>query len=245
MDYTKYKFTLAERIIVLGKSMAATIIVSYLFYDSLFGLMLFPIIFIFLCKLEKEKKIQERKDKLTGEFIDFLKNISTALLAGYSMENAWMEAQKELGLLHGTESILFQELKAMNHAIMVNVPVENVLDEFASRTGIEEISSFSEIFSYAKKSGGDFVRIIDTTTSRISRKYETFREIEVSMASKKLEQNIMNFVPLFILAYMKLSSPDYMGVLYEGMAGKVVMTTCLLVYGGALVLAEKIINISA
>ena len=53
----------------------------------------------------------------------------------------------------------------------------------------------------------------------------------------------MNIIPLFILAYLKLTSMDFLDVLYGNVAGVLFMTVCLLAYGGAIVLADKILKI--
>ena len=244
MDYSKYNVSFKEKILLLLVAIIAAFVISYLFYDSMWGMVILPVFVVVIKKIYVGKKIDMQKDTLTEEFIDFLKNISTAMLAGYSIENAWMEGQKELWLLHGKNSLMYREISEMNRAVTVNMPLENVLEKFANRTGVDEIQSFAEIFNFAKRSGGDFVGIIDSTTNRLSQKYETYREIEVSLTSKKLEQKIMNGIPVFILAYLKLTSADYMEVLYGNMVGIIFMTVCLVAYGGAILLSEKIVNIS-
>ena len=244
MDYSKYKMSFKEKALVIIVSIFATFVIAYLFYDSMLGIIFAPLFIAILSKLYRNSKIKDQKDRLTREFIDFLKNVSSALIAGYSIENAWVEAQKELGLLHGTKSLMYKEVSEMNRAVTINVPIEAVLEKFALRTEVDDIISFVEIFSFAKRSGGDFVGIIDSTTNRICQKYETYREIEVSLASKKMEQKIMNGIPIFILAYLRLTSADYMQVLYGNIMGITFMTVCLVMYGGAIFLSEKIINIS-
>ena len=63
------------------------------------------------------------------------------------------------------------------------------------------------------------------------------------MAGKKLEGRIMNGMPLFILAYLKLTSGDFLELLYGNVLGVVVMTTALAAYAGAIRLSEKILDI--
>lgn len=243
MDYREYHLSKKEYLIVLAESLAAGVVISYLFYESLLGLILTPVFFVLLKKRTEMRAAKERQNRLSEQFMDALKAVSTALLAGYSTENAWMEAQKELVLLHGKDSMMYQEFDEMNRAVQMNVPLEQKIEEFAERSGVEAIASFAEIFSFAKRSGGNFVQIIDSTTHRMCGKFETEREIEVMVASKKMEQKVMNFVPIGIIAYLKISSMGTMDILYGNILGVCFMTVCLIAYAGAIVLSDKILDI--
>ena len=108
---------------------------------------------------------------------------------------------------------------------------------------MEEISNFAEILAYAKRSGGNLIQIIKTTTDTISEKIDVKREINTIITAKQLEQNIMNYVPLGIILYMRLTSPEMFVKVYGNAAGITVMTICLLIYFAARVIAEKIVDI--
>ena len=82
--------------------------------------------------------------------------------------------------------------------------------------------------------------IIESTTYRMWTKYDTNRQIEVAVSAKRLEQKTMNYIPIFLLAFLKLSSRDYMSALYGNLIGVIFMSTCLLAYAGAIKLAKKI-----
>ena len=131
----------------------------------------------------------------------------------------------------------------MNHSVGFNMPLEQLLADFAARSGNADIASFSEVFAFAKRSGGNFVTIIEGTTGHMRARYETEREIQVLVASRKLEQKVMNLMPMMILAYLKVTSSGFMDVLYGNVAGVLFMSVCLLAYGGAMVLAERILDI--
>ena len=135
------------------------------------------------------------------------------------------------------------EFAKMNVAVRMNQPLEQELQDFADRSGCEDIESFAEVFSFAKRSGGDFVGIIQTAVLRISGKIEIEREIATAVAGKKLEGRIMNGMPLFILAYLNLTSGDFLELLYGNVLGVVVMTAALAAYAGAIRLSEKILDI--
>lgn len=169
--------------------------------------------------------------------------LSTALRTGYSMENAMMEAEKDMRLIYEGDSRIMQELMLMNRQLKMNMPVEQVWEEFAARTNQEDVQNFTAVFVIAKRSGGDTVAILRNAISQISDKIEVKREIDTVMAEKQLEFKVMSFIPLGIIAYMHVSFPEFMDVLYKNIIGVVVMTGCLAAYGGAYYLGRKIIAI--
>jgi tight adherence protein B len=131
----------------------------------------------------------------------------------------------------------------MNQSVSLNVPLENLLEDFAVRSGNADIASFSEVFAFAKRSGGNFVTIIEGTSAHMRARYDTEREIQVLVASRKMEQKVMNVIPMLILAYLKVTSIGFLDILYRNMAGVLFMSVCLAAYGGSVLLAEKILRI--
>lgn len=243
MNYEKYQFTLRDWLETVGVSVLLGIIIAYLFFNNSIGLLVVPLAFVGAKRYIAHERIRTRQQILSEEFMDALKNISSNLIAGYSLENSWIEAEKEMLLLKGKKSLMYGELCEMNRKISMNQPLEKILEEFAIRTGVEDIQNFSDIFSFAKRSGGKFVEIIETTTYRMWEKFETRREIEVAVSAKKLEQKIMDVIPILILLYLRIASGDYMEVLYSNPMGIVFMTVCLDVYIVALLLAERVLDI--
>ena len=99
------------------------------------------------------------------------------------------------------------------------------------------------MFAFAKRSGGNFITIIEATAGHMRACHETEREIQVLVASRRMEQKVMNVMPMLILAYLKLTSSGFLDVLYKNALGVLFMSVCLLLYGGALMLAERILRI--
>jgi tight adherence protein B len=217
--------------------------IACLFYRSFFGLLVVPPLYVILRHRAVDAGRGRVQEELAKEFLDALRTVSAALLAGFSMENAWREAQKEIGALYGKEAPLYRELEEMNQSVSFNIPLEQLIESFATRSGNADIASFAEVFAFAKRSGGNFVTIIAGTSEHMRAKYETEREISVLVASRKMEQKIMNVIPMLILAYLGVTSMDFLDVLYGNAAGVLFMTACLLAYGGAVLLAERILRI--
>lgn len=94
MDYSRYSMSIKDWGIVFIKSMAATVIIAYLFYDSPIVVIAFPAVFAYCAKLCRQEGVRRQKEKLNEEFMNVLKVLSSNMLAGYSVENAWQEAEK-------------------------------------------------------------------------------------------------------------------------------------------------------
>lgn len=151
MDYSRYSMSTKDLGIVFIKSMAATVIIAYLFYDSPIVVIAFPAVFAYCAKLCRQEGVRRQKEKLNEEFMNVLKVLSSNMLAGYSVENAWQEAEKEMELMYGNDSLMLSEIQEMNRQIKMNQTFEAVLSEFAHRSGLEDIVNFSDIFSFAKE----------------------------------------------------------------------------------------------
>lgn len=242
-DYKEYVFSYRELIRTVLEYIALCASFAFLFYRSLavFGVLccFYPIYH----KKKRKQFIERRQQILCREFKDAIQCVAAALAAGYSIENAFREAYVEMKLQYGSKGLMTEELKYISSSISLNIPLEQLLQEFAVRSGLEDVQSFCEVFIFAKRSGGDFIGIIHMTTARIAEKNELMDEIQTEIAGKRMEQKIMNVMPLFILAYVDLSFGDYLYMMYHSMIGIAVMTACLLAYLGAYFLSEKIMDI--
>ena len=226
-----------------AEAVGILLIAGYLFYDSVWvGLLFFPYV-IYYIKRGLKNWERKRQEKISVEFKDGMQAVVSALTAGYSIENSFREAIGELELLYGKKTIIYEGFARIIFRLNLNTNVEEAFAEFAKECKVEEITSFSEILSYAKRSGGNLIQIIKNTTDTISEKIDVKREINTIISAKQLEQNIMNYVPLGIILYMRFTSGEMFQKVYGNPAGIILMTVCLLVYFAARIIAEKIVDI--
>jgi tight adherence protein B len=192
---------------------------------------------------KREQRMEERKWKINQEFKDGIISLSAALSSGYSAENAFEEAWKDLKLLYKEDALIMREFSYIINQIRMNITVEKALNEFAERTGVEDILNFAEIFSTAKRSGGDLIKVIRSTANAISDKVEVKREIITMVTAKKYEADIMKIIPLGIIFYLQFFSPGFLDPLYHNILGRMVMSILLVAYLCAYYLADKIVAI--
>ncbi len=242
-DYKVYVLNGKERLLCLGITAGLAGAVSWLFYHNGCAMALSLILYLPVERTLKRHLMKKRKGELLFQFKEILQMAVTALKAGYAMENAFVHAREEFVKLYGQEAVMAREFAYINHQVKLNVTLESLLEDLAERCGIEEISSFSQVFGFAKRSGGDFLGIFQNSAEKIRQKAEIKREIEVVIAAKRMEMNIMNLVPFGILAYVGITSPEFLEPLYGNWMGIGVMTVTLVVYVFACWLSEKIVDI--
>lgn len=230
----------ADRYVEGAGAAGITIVTARLFYKSWIGGFLFFPIFFFYRNYRRRKREEETNRQLLGEFKDCLEMVAASMLAGYSLENSFVDAQQELEILHGPQGKMYKELERINRQTAMNQPIEQAFASFAKNCSVEEIENFSEILSYAKRSGGDFIRVIQGTVEQIADKISIEEEIQTIIAEKRLEQKVMNTAPLLLLLYLDITSPGYLDVLYGNPGGVAIMTLCLSGYAAAILLSERI-----
>lgn len=103
--------------------------VAVLFYRSVYGVLPAPLFYIIAKKKVREKEKEKQNQSMLKQFIHGIRVLDTALQAGLSMENAWIEVQKEIGILYGKDVMLYQYIKEVNHLVSLNKPVEQCVLE--------------------------------------------------------------------------------------------------------------------
>lgn len=238
-----YRLSSKDKTLIFIKGCLLILIIAYVFYESiLVSLCLLPVLYFYI-KKSRRKREKELKFQLSIQFRDFIMSVSSAIHAGYSVENAWREAQEEMRAIYSCESMIFKEVFTMIAGIDNNRSLETLLHEFGKKSEVDEIREFAEVFAIAKRSGGDMGKIIRTCASMINDKTEVKREIHIAVHGKKFESQLMNAIPFIIILYVSTTTPGFFDVLYHNTRGIVIMTVCLVIYLFSYELGEKIVDI--
>ncbi len=242
-NYFRQDIRRLEYMAAILRTLGLMTMVSVLYYESGWAFAaLVPVGVWYFRNWEKEC-IEKKRGEFLRQFQEAIQSISVSLNVGYSLENAVRETEKELGLLYSKNAAILREFRYMTRQLRLQIPMEQIMEEWADRVEQEDVRNFVNVFITAKRSGGDMIGIIRNSIEQIRDKLEVQQEIETLLAAKKYELKVMSFIPFGILAYMKLSFPEFMEVLYGNLFGIGVMSLCLAVYLGAYYLGGKIVNI--
>lgn len=244
IDYNQYVYTRAERFRYGVCGSAAGFAILMLFYDNiLLCSVCAPLAGILFLRYYRRTLVERRRWELMVQFKDAMDSLVSALVAGYSLENAVRQAERDLGLMYGAGDVIMPEISYMTRKIDLKVSVEDLMKELGERSGVEDIATFSEILMTAKKTGGNLVQVMRRTAGNISERMEIRREIETMIAGKKMEARCMTAIPLLMIVYLRVFSPGFLDPLYHNLMGVLVMTGALAVYAGAFLWGQNIMKI--
>lgn len=242
--YQTYQFGKTEFILEIIRAVIQIMMTGILFFRSWIGcVMLSPLIFWILKKRKREKQ-GKRRLELQTDFKEVILSMAASLHAGYSLEQTIPIALEDMKRLYpGEQRPIMYELNWMIRNLELNIPTEQLFAEFASRSGIEEIRSFSVILFTVRKQGGNLVKISRESAEHISQKIQVQTEIEQVIAGKKLEKDIMILMPYFILLYLQFTNSTYLNPLFHNIYGNSCMMACLAAIYIAEWWADKVVGI--
>lgn len=216
---------------------------SYIFYDNMLAIIILLPSLIPYFKLIKKRLCNRQQNKLKEEFKELCISLAAQMSAGYSVENSIKESYQEMSELYGERSYICKELKIILGKLKNNISIEDSIAQLAIRSDNQDIRLFSEVLAIGKRSGGDLISIVRSAALNISEKADAEREIRSIISEKQFEQMIMNIIPLVMISYVKLSSPEMMTVMYQTAAGRIIMSVCFVIYIASFLLGKKITEI--
>lgn len=243
LDYREYRFSKKEFVRYFAEGCLVIGVLGYFFYRNVVAVCLLSPGVVFYMKYKKAELSRKRKEQLAVQFKDALHSVNGSLQAGYSLENAFCEAYRDMVEYHGIGSIIAKELAGIRAGIRNNQLLEDLMEDLAQRSGLDDIHDFAGVLRIGKNSGGNLNTVFENSIAVIEEKLAVKQEILTLISSKRLEAGIMCIIPFFIILYVDITSKGYFDLMYTSAAGRVIMTICLIVYLAAYRLSQKIMEI--
>ena len=158
----------------------------------------------------RTKQIRDKKvKKLRNEFRDMLEAITTSLGSGKNVVDSFHAVYNDLKLQYEEDAFILKELEIILSGMDNNVDIEDLLLDFGTRSGIDDIVSFANVFKVSYRKGGNIKEVIRNTHEILSDKMEIQEEIETIVTANKLEQKIMIVMPIALIGMIKMMSADF------------------------------------
>jgi len=243
-SYLYYELNFNEKIRFLVLCGLGLMAIAYLFYHSIILSLLFSCLAYPGLGPYRSYLAEKRRKQLKEQFRDVLYSISASVSTGRQMPEALFEAEQSMKLIYKEDSMIVLELSHMVKRLNeYREAEEEILKDFASRTDIEDISDFVDIYLTCRETGGDFIKVLTKASEIIMDKITIEKEIRTITAQKQFEAKILTAIPLIILLFLQLVSPDYLSAMYEGIKGRILMTLALSCLGFSYLWSMKLTKI--
>ena len=244
IDYNSYELSQKEKKEYILAASLLICAVLYLFYSTVVVIPAAVIIACVTIKFYAAYKAKKRKNMLVIQFRDMLYSFSASVGAGRHMAEALLEAEKNLKVLYSEDTSMIEELRLMNKRISeLHEDEETLLRDLGKRSGIKDITTFTEVYYICRNTGGDLVKVIGITTQMLIDKLTIVRDIESYTAQKKFEGRVIALLTPGIIFFLNIISPGYLTPLYSGVMGRGIMTAALILTVIGSVISVKIMDV--
>lgn len=208
-DYKQYNLNMGEKVVAFAVGALLAFFVLHIFFGNIIvdtvgavvtGIVAQPI----LKNILKER----RKNNLIGQFKDMLDSLSTSYSVGKNTTGSFEDAYKDMELQYGSSSDICLELNRINIGLKNVSSIEDMLADFADRSGIDDIRTFADVFYAINRRGGNIKTIIGETKSIICEKIEIEQEIRTITSSSANSLYIIMCLPLLIVPMVSGFSED-------------------------------------
>ena len=197
------------------------------------------IIFIYI---RRDSLREDRQNKLRTQFREYLSSLNSSFAAGDNVMTAFRRAKADIISEYGEDAYIVSEAIELSDGLDNNVAIDELLNSLAYRSDIDDIKSFCEVFLVCNQKGGDMKSVVRNTYDLIGEKIAIAEEIETKLTSNKMQQNVMSVVPIFVIAFLRVSSSTFAASFATPM-GILTMTIAIGIFIGAYFYGRKVISV--
>ena len=158
---------------------------------------------------------QKRRERLRKQLPEALDLISRALKAGHAFVGGIKLVTEEFDDPLGPE--FGEMLEEINYGVSTQVALKNL----AERVDCNEIKYFVVGVILQRETGGNLAELMDTLALLIRERFKFDGKVRTLSAEGKLSAVVLVCLPFAIIAYLKLSQPDYMNLLFSDPIGRI------------------------
>lgn len=243
--YTKCNMTRLQHILAYIVSGALLSVVVYLFYH----IVILSVIVGFagavaVEKMFADKTVDKRQRELRLQFKEFLESMSVAVGAGNVEVQAIKSALKDLRIAYNENADIVKEVEnILMQYEKGGKLLKDLFQDFADRSGIDDIQSFATIYAVIEGKSDRFGDILMQTQEIIGDKIAIEQEIQTVITSAKSETNMMVVMPVIIVVAMSGMGGGLMDALFNTVVGHLVATVAIVIFAASYIYAVKVSDV--
>ena len=219
-------------LIVFGMSSTTWSWPKAAFIAALAAVVTFPAPRLYLKFLGKR-----RLEKFNEQLEDALNSMSSALKAGFSINQAIEVIASE------NRNPISIEFRLLLQEIRLGVQLEQALENMVKRIGSEDFELVATAILTARQTGGELTVIFERLAGMIRERMRISGKLRALTAQGRLQSYVVGAMPFLLMIVMNYIAPDMMSAFFNSMAGiLLILGAVMLVVMGFLVI-RKITNI--
>lgn len=241
-DYHVHIPDMKDKIIgfVLGFGIGM-VVVTVFFRSILLSIIVSAVLGYFAIDIYNNYLLEKRKQTLLLQFKDLLETLTASYSAGLNTRDAFRDAINDMVDIYGEDADIVAEVDLINDGMASNFTIEKLLENFAQRSGLDDVESFANVFDACLRQGANIKDVISQTRDIINDKIEMEMEIKTLLASNQNELYIMLVMPLVIM--LTLSGMSDLSVVSNTSLNVIVKLISIGIFIGAFFLGKKITKI--
>lgn len=203
-----------------------------LFLGILAAVLAFPAPRFYL-KILRKQRMQKFNDQLE----DALSSMSSALKAGFSINQALETIAEE-----NKRPISF-EFRMLVQEIRLGVPLEQALQNMVDRLDSPDFELVATALITARQTGGELTQILERLASVIRERMRIANKLRAMTAQGRLQAIIIGLMPFFLMFAMSYVSPDTMSHFFNSVFGIISMIVAVVLVLIGFLIIRKITTI--
>ncbi len=243
-DYDIYVMGKGEKAANILFAAAVLFGTGYVFYHSIVLSGILMLAAFWWPGIRTRQIIEKRKSRLTLQFKDMMYSLASALSVGKSVESGIQDALQDLRVIYpDPQTDILVEMEYILRGIGMNQTTEDMFRQFAERAHLEDVENFVDIFVTCKRTGGDLMEVMRSTSNTIGEKIEVKQEIETTISGKRYEFQFMMLLPVILVLFLTVTSGDYMEPVFSRIEGRLAMTVAIAIFGLSYLVGTKVMKI--
>lgn len=243
-DYYVYHMKPIERIYGGSLGLFAGFFISMVFFRNLLLSAVAGIVMIIPGMRKYKIYLMEKRLKdLLLQFRDMMESLTSSLSTGKNTQGAFQDAYADMENIYGRKADIVHEIELIVNGLYNGQNIDNLLQNFAARSHLDDIESFATTFEVTNRYGGDLKKVVGETRQIINDKIETEQEIETLLTANKNELNIMTLMPFVIM--LTLNGLGNMSIVENTPVNVLTKIIALGLFVAAYLMGRKIVDIKA
>ncbi|KAB2906323.1 MAG: type II secretion system F family protein [Anaerolineae bacterium] len=191
---------------VIGFFLAAYLVV---FRGNIILSLIAGVIGFFAPRIWVSMKIGRRLNQFESQLPDNLQMWVNGLRSGYSVLQAIEGIAREAAEPTATE------FKRVVKEVQLGIPMDEALDHMLTRMPSDDLDLVITAVNIQREVGGNLAEILEVISHTIRERIKLKGEIRVLTAQGRVTGYIIGGMPVFLLGFLMMANPDYVGRLFE------------------------------